>query len=318
MGTSQDSGNNVYAFDAATGSVDWHAPISSTYGVLGLSYDGGQVFVQSYDGEVTAFDAASGQANWTTNLRSENSYAFRAPPTAYNGVLYVSGAGGFGTLLAVSEANGEVVWSSSLRGGGAQSSPAVDDSGVYGGATAFCKKVSVFGLDGTSRWTNGFEGCSDGSGTTTVLNDGRLYLHGQYGGEYFPGRIVSTDTGLGSGTFAGRRMPAFDATNMYVVRDVVGGSVLDAMDKSGSPTRWTFAGDGAITTTPVTTNGIVFTGSRGGNLYGIDSTTGAQVWTAVAPGPVFTEDGPGMSWGLAAADGLLAVPAAGFLTVYTS
>ena len=118
--------------------------------------------------------------------------------------------------------------------------------------------------------------------------------------------------------FPGIRMPSFDATNMYVVLYEVGGQVLDAVDKSGSQTRWSFAGDGAIRATPVTTNGIVFTGSADGHLYGINSSTGKQVWAAVAPGSVFTEDGPGMHWGLAAADGLLAVPAAGFLTVYAN
>jgi outer membrane protein assembly factor BamB len=62
----------------------------------------------------------------------------------------------------------------------------------------------------------------------------------------------------------------------------------------------------------------VFTGSSGGNLYGVNSTTGAQVWTAVAPGSVSTDDQRGLHTGLAAADGLLAVPAGGFLTVYRS
>jgi outer membrane protein assembly factor BamB len=93
--------------------------------------------------------------------------------------------------------------------------------------------------------------------------------------------------------------------------------VFHGADKSGSPTRWSFAGDGTITT-PVTTNGIVFTGSTDGHLYGINSNTGTQVWAATAPGAVVTADGAGPITGLAAADGLLAVPAAGFLTVYTN
>ena len=315
---SQGSANNLFALDATTGSVDWQAPISSTHGVLGLTYDGAQVFVQNVDGDMTAFDAASGQVNWSTTLSTPEGYSFTAPPTAYNGVLYASGSGGFGTLYAVSEANGEVVWSSSLRNGGAQSSPAVDDSGVYGGATAFCEKASAFGLNGISQWTKGLTGCSTGAGETLVLNESRVYLHGRYQSVDIPGRILSAVSGVGTSTFAGRRMPAFDTTNMYVVRDVAGGSLLDALDKSGSSTRWSFSGDGGISTTPVTTNGIVFTGSSSGNLYGIESSTGLQVWTAVAPGIVATQDGPGMSSGLAAADGLLAVPAGGFLTVYTS
>jgi outer membrane protein assembly factor BamB len=306
--------DTLYALDATTGSVDWQAPIATYYGIPVLTYDGGQVFVQDFDGILTAYDAATGHLNWTTTLTPAAWYT--GPPTAYDGVLYASGSG---ILSAVSEANGEVVWTSLLNGAGGQSSPAVDDSGVYAGTDNWCGKVSAFALDGTSRWTNGLSACSSSFGTTSVLNDRHLFVPGMYrGAEQIPGRIVSADTGLGGGSLAGRRMPAFDAANLYVVREVAGGSVLDALFKAGSQTRWSFTGDGAISTTPVTTNGIVFTGSVAGNVYGIDSSTGAQVWAAVAPGPVFTAAGDLMTWGLAAADGLLAVPAGGFLTVYTN
>jgi len=164
-------------------------------------------------------------------------------------------------------------------------------------------------------WRDVF-GCEGFGGATSVLNGGHLYLRG---GNFPPGAlIVSATTGAVTGTFAGTHMPAFDETNMYVVRD----GVLDAVDKAGASARWSFTGDGAIDTTPVTTNGIVFTGSSNGNLYGIDSSTGTQVWTPVAPGDVTTLDGmwpyAGRHTGLAAADGLLAVPAGGYLTVYTN
>jgi outer membrane protein assembly factor BamB len=306
--------NTLYALDATTGSVDWQAPIATYYGVPGLTYDGGQVFVQDFDGNLTAFNAATGRVSWTTALTAGS---YTAPPTAYDGVLYASGGG---LLTAVSEANGKVVWTASLSGSGGPSSPAVDDSGVYAGADIWCGKVSAFALDGTRRWANGPSACSTSIGATSVLNDGHLFVPGMYmGAEHTPGLIVSAGTGVGSGSLVGQRMPSFDASQMYVVRQVPSGSVLDAMDKTGSQTRWSFTGDRAVTSTPVTTNGIVFTGSVGGNLYGIDSRTGAQVWTAVAPGPVATAvTGGRVTWGLTAADGLLVVPAGGFLTVYTN
>src|ERR1019366_4233308 len=170
-------------------------------------------------------------------------------------------------------------------------------------------------LDGTAPW--GDLGCDSGATATAVLNDGNLYLRG-----ISPppeGLIVSTTTRVSTGTFSAPEMPSFDATSMYVPLFGPDGFVLDALAKSGSAKRWSFAGDGTLDATPVTTNGIVVTGSRAGNLYGIDSSTGKQVWTATAPGGgVFTEDDSIMHWGLAAADGLLAVPAGGFLTVYTN
>ena len=309
-----DGQYTLYALDAATGAVDWSVPIASSYGLPAPTYDGGQVFLESsYDGALTAYDAATGHANWTTTP-SATSYTFTGPPTAYDGVLYVSGGGGgIGQLFALSEATGALGWSFELYNGGFDSPPTVDDTGVY--EENGCELPGALRLDGTDPW--GDLGCDSGASATAVLNDGNLYLRGIYPPP--EGLIVSTTTRASTGTFSGTEMPAFDATNMYIALWETGGCVLEALDKSGSAARWSFAGDGTLDATPVTTNGIVFTGSRAGNLFGINSSTGAQVWTAVAPGGgVSTNDGPNRQWGLAAADGLLAVPAGGFLTVYTN
>jgi outer membrane protein assembly factor BamB len=214
----------------------------------------------------------------------------------------------------VSEANGKIAWSAPVNGNAG--SPAVDDSGVYADVDPHSSYASGYDLDGTLRWTTLLGGASSGFAPTPVLNAGHLYSYG-FGGSV-PAEIFGAATGTDGGSFASTRMPAFDAANMYIVRSGVNASVLAAVDKSGSATRWSFTGDAVIDTTPVTTNGIVFTGSMNGNLYGIDSTTGKQVWTAAVPGAVFTADGFGRLVGLAAADGLLAVPAGGFLTVYTN
>jgi outer membrane protein assembly factor BamB len=195
-GTEQTVGKKLYALNATTGTVEWSAPISSTYGDLGLTYDGGRVFVQSYDGQLTAYDAASGHASWTTALNYQ--WSFTAPPTAYDGVVYASGAGSGGTLYAVSEADGALMWSSAVTNGD-QSSPTVDDSGVY--VDYACHASFGFGLDGTRRWYDYF-GCSGGGGATSVLNGGRLYLQAGIGG---PGAlIVSPANGSSTGTFGGQ------------------------------------------------------------------------------------------------------------------
>ncbi|MCW2524627.1 MAG: hypothetical protein JWO63_2962, partial [Frankiales bacterium] len=93
---------------------------------------------------------------------------------------------------------------------------------------------------------------------------------------------------------------------------------LLATDPTGAQPRWSFIGDGTIDTTPVTASGIVFTGSSSGHLYGLDPATGAQLWSATATGAVATSDGFDLHTGLAAGGGLLAVPAGGYLTVYTN
>jgi outer membrane protein assembly factor BamB len=141
----------LYALDAITGSVDWHTQVSNTSDPLGLTYDGGQVFVQTGDanrtnGHVTAYDASNGHINWTT---SPGQREINSPPSAYDGVLYVVGTGSGGTLYALSEANGQLLWSAGVWNGDI-SSPAVDDSGVY--VTYGCDLTHGFDLDGTERW----------------------------------------------------------------------------------------------------------------------------------------------------------------------
>jgi outer membrane protein assembly factor BamB len=306
--------SGIYALDATTGHVDWQI-LQSTPSCtrLLLTYDGGQLFVQESFGSLTAYDASSGHINWTTTAPPGQN-TFSSAPTAYDGVVYTEGDGYAGTFYALGETNGAILWSHAVNGN--VGSPAVDDTGVYGDVDPWCSASSGFGLNGTIRWNVLEAGCSSGFGPTPVLNGSHLYLYGFQAASLVPAQILSTTDGASIGTFGGWRLPAFDATNMYLVLYQAGGSVLDAVGKSGSPTRWSFAGDGTINATPVTTNGIVFTGSIDGHLYGIDSSTGAQVWTATAPGRVLTADGAGTVIGLAAADGLLAVPASGFLTVY--
>jgi outer membrane protein assembly factor BamB len=60
---------------------------------------------------------------------------------------------------------------------------------------------------------------------------------------------------------------------------------------------WSFAGDGALVTAPLVVNNYVFIGSSNGNLYALDGTSGAQLWTK------------NLGAALPAGDGLLIVPA---------
>ena len=295
--------DNLFALDAATGAVDWFTPVTSSYPTFGLTYDGGQVFVQTSDGTISAFDAATGHGNW---IVAPAQGSFNAPPTAYDGVLYES-AGETGVLSALSELDGKVMWSSTVQFGDI-SSPTVDDSGVY--AYYGCDSYG-FNLNGVQRWNDTF-GCTGGGGATAVLHGGELYQHGGTGAG--GGLILNASDGSSVGTFGASAVPSFDMTNLYAA---VSG-VLDAVDPSGSPAHWSFPGDGTIDTSPIATNGVVFTGSNAGHVYGINSSTGAQVWTATVPGAVATTETFGTHTGIAAADGMLVVPAGGYVTAYTN
>ena len=122
-------GDMLYALDATTGTSAW-GPLSlaGTYYWANAAYDSGVLFVVNYNGFIWAFDASSGTQLWSVQLTGQ--YSFSSPPTASNGVLYVGGAGSGGTVYAVSEASGAVLWTSSVENG-YNSSPAVSGNAVY-------------------------------------------------------------------------------------------------------------------------------------------------------------------------------------------
>jgi outer membrane protein assembly factor BamB len=79
-------------------------------------------------------------------------------------------------------------------------------------------------------------------------------------------------------------------------------------------------GDGQLSTAPIVVNNYVFVGSLGGNLYALDATTGAQLWTQNLGAPITSPSTVGTlganNIGLAAGDGLLIVPAGLTVTTY--
>ena len=103
------SGTQLYALDEATGTQAWGpVAIAGAYAWAGHAYDGGKVFVVNFDGLLQSFDAATGEAGFSVNLPGQS--AFSAPPTAASGIVYVGGAGVGGTVYAVEETYGAVLW----------------------------------------------------------------------------------------------------------------------------------------------------------------------------------------------------------------
>jgi outer membrane protein assembly factor BamB len=72
----------------------------------------------------------------------------------------------------------------------------------------------------------------------------------------------------------------------------------DASDNASLPQgtlKWTFAAGDAIHSSPAVSNGRVYFGSRDGNIYALDATTGEEVWTFhtgswVEASPIVTND----------------------------
>jgi outer membrane protein assembly factor BamB len=286
---------SLFALDEATGAIVWSQPISGTYGGFSsTAYDGGLVFDLNYDGLLRAFDAATGALEWSSQLAGQG--VFTSPPTADSGVVYAAGAGVGGTVYAVSESTGSVLWTQQVF---SNSSPALSDTDVY----VYGACGPVYALDqatGQPQWTTAGSGPC-GADATPVYSSGLVYAF-NYGG-VGESEILDASTGALVGTFQASLPPAFDGDiglffNYGTLQAVNGG------------TLWTFTGDGGLDTAPIAVGNTVYEGSSSGMLYGLDVTTGQVVWSA--------DVGSGVTGGLGAGQGLLVVPAGEQLTAYAA
>ncbi|MFG3285036.1 PQQ-binding-like beta-propeller repeat protein [Streptomyces sp. NPDC048111] len=304
-------GTTLHALDAATGQDAW-APVDlgGTYWWSALAYGGGRLYAQNYDGVLTAFDPARGTRLWSVTLPGQHS--FSSPPTFSGGTVYTAGSGSGGTLYAVDAASGAVTWSRSVLNGG-NSSPAVTATGVY--VSYACEQAFAFDpLSGAPKWRHE-TGCSGGGGRTPVLADGRVWVRDGAGAA--PAVLGAADGAVLGGYRAtgDAPAPAFDGRQGYFVD----GGVLTERHSRTLEARWTFAGDGQLSTAPLVVNGYVYVGSRTGRLWALNGATGQPVWSTDVGSPVLGPDERNVSQpltGLGAGAGLVVVPATHQLVAY--
>ena len=303
-----DAARSLYALNAATGATIWGpVALGGPYPWTGLTYDGGRVFTVNASGTMQAFDAATGALQWSVQLPGQ--YLFSSAPTASGGEVYVGGAGSGGTVYAVSEATGSVSWTAPVMNGD-DSSPAVSPSGVYV-SYACGQTYDLNPATGALIW-HVATSCEGGGGKTPVLANGRVYVRDGT----FPG-VFDAGTGSMVGSFsASGPAPAVTASAVY---DEVGGTLSASGAAPGTPTSWTFAGDGTLDSAPLVAGGDVFVAGSSGNVYALSATTGAVVWSASAGAAIAGPDEQNVSaplTGMASSGGLLVVPAGSTLVAF--
>lgn len=310
------SGTNVYALDLASGSVVWEHAIGGTYPWSGIAYDntgsGGRIFVVNSSGLLTALDAATGTAVWSSSLPGQ--YSFSSPPTAVNGVVYDGGAGSGGTLYATDENTGALLWSQPVANGD-HSSPAVDGSNVY--ATYPDNYYAFDRTTGAPVWQD-YLGGDGGGGRTPVVADGHLFIRDWAASPL----IVSSASGATQGPLGSTTAPAIAAGSAYEMTGAPGSGTLQAVGSDGlGATRWSFAGDGHLSSAPLVTGDTVWAGSTSGQLYELSTATGTVLWSTDVGSPIEAPDEQNVSaplTGLGAGSDTLVVPAGPTLAAYIS
>jgi outer membrane protein assembly factor BamB len=295
----------LHAFDARTGAERWPAVATDPTKEGGMScYDDGAIFTQSRGGLLSAFDAHTGAARWA--VRMPNQYDFSSPPTAADGVVFTAGAGIGGTLYAVRERDGQILWTASVDNGD-YSSPALSADDVY--VSYACNDTYAFDRrTGQRRWMH-LGPCEGGGGNTVVLANGHVHTL-----DYFGNLILDAATGSVLGTYDALGILAFDGpVGFSLLRDRV-----TAIDFSTGATRWTISAPGLVTA-PVVAGGYLYFGSETGVVSAYDEASGVKVWEDAAGSTMF---GPGLHYnepplaGPVPAQGVLVVPVGTGIAVY--
>ena len=305
--SSATTGKRLVALDETNGQIAWQVPLPGTYGFVNAAYDGGRIFVVNSNGLLQAFDAGTGASQWAELLPGQ--YLFSSAPTATTGIVYVGGAGSGGTVYAVSESNGMLLWTAPVANGDS-SSPAVTADGVY--VSYSCPQVYKFNpVTGTRLWS--YSGpCEGGGGRTPVYYSGRLYVRDEFGSPL----VFNAQTGSVVGSFAAGPTPAFVGN----IRLALNASTLEATDQTTGTLIWSFTGDGTLTSAPIIINQTAFVGGSSGALYALDTATGRQAWSANVGSPILAPDEHNevVLTGLGAGEGLLVVPASSKLVAFAS
>jgi outer membrane protein assembly factor BamB len=294
----------LIALEAVTGQLDWMIDLGGGRLAANIAYDNGRIFVDNGNGLVMAFDAQTGARDWIT-------FGGGTVVTPRNGVLY-SG------VSALDEATGAFLWHAQPAGTNppvlqGTNGPAVTSSGVY--LSSGCPDVWDFDpATGREIW-HLLGGCTTGFISTPAVYAGRVYARGG-----LTSVIVDAQTGHQVGSFQPGVAPAFDGNQGFFLEGPTP-LTLRARTLDGVTANWAFTGDGQLVTSPISVNGVVYIGSQGGNLYGLNETTGAQLWTDDVGAPFTThagEDRLAVLDTMAAGLGMLLVPASHRLVAYTT
>ena len=313
-------GANLYALDAATGADLW-GPFDIGALHASLAYDAGRLFVMAPAGSITAIDAETGAVVWATDQLAASGGGIFAPLVASNGIVVVDSG-----MFALNESDGSVKWFADETIGTNLGAPAVRSDGVWETNSSYAYAFDL--QTGAVRWRIR---CG-GGGATPALTVNSLYVRGCGTSNAENSNVIlDATTGAQQGTFPGGGSPqpygpavAFSGQIGLFSATKADGFHHDivAVDTSTGTQLWTFAGDGQLSTPPVTEDGVVYAGSSGGNVYGLDAATGGVVWMANtgAPIPMSTEGQfyQHTTVGLGLGGGLLVVPTQGGLVAYSA
>jgi outer membrane protein assembly factor BamB len=270
--------NPIFAYDVATGRELWRYDFGDSSAIGEPAVDGSTVYCAMNHGTtgssaMFAFDATTGRILWRTEYPSQWE-TFWSPLTTL-GRVYADG-GEYGGLYAWSETDGTQTFFSNALEQYDEWAPAYDGTSIVtfiAGNVRFHDPASGNVTRTTSvPWT-----WAGWSMNTTPVNDGtRVFV-------IAPPTLHAIDATSGSVLWSLSHgfdgIPSAAGGHVYAIAS----SALESRDAATNAIEWAFTGDGALQSPIVLTATHAYVASDA-NVYAIDRTTGAQVWTAATGG----------------------------------
>lgn len=256
---------NIYALNAATGVLNWKFKTGDVVHASPAIADG-TVFIGSWDSYFYALDAATGKEKWRFKTGEDpkihNQIGIQSSAAVVDGTVY------FGcrdsNFYAVDAKTGQKKWSFSNHGSWVISSPAVADGKVYFGTSDSGLFHALDASNGTPVFSLKFQGWPMFSSPAIAGN--MIYI-GSHSGRLFAidrtaqnqAWTFQTDASKQNGAAYTKadgtpRYEAAFASNFYDDMMIGVGRMLSV---------------GAILSSPVVVDQVIYVGSSDGNLYAL-------------------------------------------------
>jgi eukaryotic-like serine/threonine-protein kinase len=278
-----------YALDAITGDKKWQVQMPDGISSA-ATYADGLVYISCWNKKIYALDATSGTKKWEFLHGKSNDFS---APMVVNGLIYL---GGGTKLYCLDASSGVKKWE--FEGDGIydwQASPTVVGGVVYGiirGNTG--GKYGMYALDaitGVKKW--GPKTDVYLSESSPAVANGIVYAGTELNG------FVAIDASNGTtkwrfGSINGFNISDSSPTisNGLAFFGTIKDKKLYAIDAITGVKKWDFLTGGAIYSSPIASNGIVYFGSSDYKLYALDATTGVNKWEVMPQQFEWVESSP--------------------------
>jgi eukaryotic-like serine/threonine-protein kinase len=256
---------NIYALDAASGALKWKFKTGDVVHASPAISDG-VLFVGSWDSYFYALDAASGKEKWRFKTGEDadihNQVGIQSSAAVADGVVY------FGcrdsNLYAVDAASGKQRWAFNNKGSWVIGSPAVSDGKLYFATSDSALFHAVDAKTGAAIFSLDYKQWPLFS--SPALAGGMLYI-GSHQGKLFAIDLKAQKTAWTFETEASKKNgPMYtkpDGTPNYeaVFSDFFYDDMVAGVQKTLSV--------GAILSSPVVADGVIYVGSADGNVYAL-------------------------------------------------